>query len=397
MGTSLHDTHASILAIGTELTTGQVTNRNAAWLSEQLVNLGYTVTEHLTVADDKDSILDALSRCSNSGNTVMVTGGLGPTSDDFTRDVITQWLDRTLVFDDASWTHIEERLTRFGVPVAPSNRQQCYFPEGARIIPNPQGTANAFIVNRDNAWIYVLPGPPREVEAVWHSGIAESLRSRLPSGQALELHTWQCLGKSEAEVGELTERALQGSGLQIGYRAHRPFVEVKLWIPSSRSADRKHWCDRVEAALGPWIATRGGEDLAKTFLKGLAGQPEIELWDLSSAGILAERLGGVLRRISMLERPEVRILTELKPMDAPPESEVRTLLTSSECDGPSFALAGPDSSGKWALGMRSERGEIRIETEASPWKVSPESIDRVQRYVVERALLVWSRWSPSDS
>src|SRR6478735_2622376 len=83
---------ASILAIGTELTTGQISNTNASWLSARLVDLGYDVVLHETVADDRRMITDALNRCSALSRFLFVMGGLGPTTDDFTRDVIAQWV-----------------------------------------------------------------------------------------------------------------------------------------------------------------------------------------------------------------------------------------------------------------------------------------------------------------
>src|SRR4051794_23818144 len=101
---------ASILAIGTELTTGQITNRNAAWISEQLVNLGAEVVLHEVVADEHQHIREALERCGKVSQLVFVTGGLGPTSDDFTRNVVAEWLGQPLEFDDPSWKRIVSRL-----------------------------------------------------------------------------------------------------------------------------------------------------------------------------------------------------------------------------------------------------------------------------------------------
>src|SRR5262245_60987652 len=131
-------TRASILTIGTELTTGQITNRNAAWISERLTAFGLEVALHETVPDERVLMLDALRRCSAQATYVFVTGGLGPTQDDFTRDIIAEWAGRKLEFHPPSWKRILDRLGQFGIPVAESNRRQCFFPTGAEIIENAE-------------------------------------------------------------------------------------------------------------------------------------------------------------------------------------------------------------------------------------------------------------------
>lgn len=173
---------ASILAIGTELTTGQTTNRNAAWISSQLDSLHIETVVHITVADNHARIKEALEHCARVSQLIFVTGGLGPTTDDFTREVIASWLEKKLIFNEASWQRILNRLTGVGIPVAPSNRQQCFFPEGCEIIPNPDGTASAFsaLFGQDSQAIWVLPGPPREVSAVWKNGIREAIEKKCP-------------------------------------------------------------------------------------------------------------------------------------------------------------------------------------------------------------------------
>ena len=101
---------ASILTIGTELTTGQITNRNAAWISEKLTELGLEVALHETVPDIHDLMLEALDRCARAAPFVVITGGLGPTKDDFTRDIIAEWSSRKLEFHEPSWQRILDRL-----------------------------------------------------------------------------------------------------------------------------------------------------------------------------------------------------------------------------------------------------------------------------------------------
>ncbi len=385
---------ASILAIGTELTTGQITNRNASWISERLVNLGIEVVLHETVADDREMIARALDRCSEVGGLVFVTGGLGPTTDDFTREVIAKWLKKSLEFYEPSWTKITTRLSRLGIPVAESNRQQCFFPQGAQVIVNREGTADAFSAENGATRLWVLPGPPREVTSAWETIEAE-LKNLFPAAKPLKLLTWQCIGKSEAELGELTERALKGSGLAIGYRAHRPYVEIKVWCPENDIKNHAQYFETLERAIGPWIATKQGADLAAILLGRLERAQEVEIFDAATGGILAERIGNLLRKTlnAPLEEESDRTTVSMAiewntPSD--PKAWVENTLSSADHEALTLALAGFKPNGEWEIGMLAE-GSVRIETLQSPY-TAPELLDRSQRYTAELALLRWSEW-----
>lgn len=389
---------ASILAIGTELTTGQITNRNAAWLAERLADLGVETVLHETVADDREMIQAALDHCRSVSSLILVTGGLGPTTDDFTRESIAEWAKKPLRFYEPSWLKIHGRLTRLGIPVAESNRQQAYYPESAEVIVNDQGTADAFTLklsakNRgadatDRIW--VLPGPPHEVECVWKNGIEAQVRACVPHLKPLQLLTWQCIGKSEAELGELTERALAGSGLKTGYRAHRPYVEIKVWCTDQESRTHSEYFEKLEAAIGPWVATRQGEDLAESLLGLLARADEVEITDACSGGILAERLGQALRLPACAPQAESVILTTEWCSPSNPESWIRQVLSESDALSLTLAIAGLTPAGEWALGLR-DGATTHVETLQSPY-LGPELLDRSRRFVVESALKRWGEW-----
>lgn len=407
---------ASILAVGTELTTGQITNRNAAWLSQRLEELGIETVLHETVADDRPMIRAALDRCRSVSELVFVTGGLGPTTDDFTREVIANWLGAPLEFYEPSWKKITDRLTRLGIPVAESNRQQCFFPRGAEVVVNTQGTADAFLAaapafgkvvqpasksgaksapdGSPQAWLWALPGPPREVATVWESAIAAQVRARAPDARPLELLTWQCIGKSEAELGEITERALAGSGLKTGYRAHRPYVEVKVWLTEEQKRTQAAAISALDRAIAPWTATKQGEDLAAHLLRAIARGEQIEVADACSGGILAERLGALLREPENRElASSVAMVTE---WSAPrnPESWVKATLSEGDADNVTLAIAGFTDAGEWAFGMR-EGTQVHVEVGQRPYR-AVELIDRARRYAVEFALKRWCEWLRSS-
>ena len=151
---------ASILAIGTELTTGQIINKNAATISEKLKAAGVVITTHLTVPDDRPLILEALKFLEPKSDLLFITGGLGPTSDDFTRDVISEWCGSKMKFDETSWAHIQERLSTRGFNVREMQKQQCYFPENSKILFNAEGTAHGFKLNQKISKFMFYPARP---------------------------------------------------------------------------------------------------------------------------------------------------------------------------------------------------------------------------------------------
>jgi molybdenum cofactor synthesis domain-containing protein len=282
---------AAVLAVGTELTTGQTLNSNASWISAQLVESGIDVIEHRVVADERELIRKALLELSSRCDLLIVTGGLGPTADDFTREVISEASGRGLRFDLALWDRISERLTHAGIRVAENNRQQCYFPADSVVIENPAGTAAGFRLNVEHCVWVVLPGPPREVEAIWKAELGAWLAQQSP-GLKKQLYTWQCLGKSEAELGEMTERVLAGSGLITGYRAHRPYIEIKVWADLPVSPYQVQKISELEQTLMPWLVQGPGEmaPLEQFFQALEARKWALLVSDSTPRGLFAERL-----------------------------------------------------------------------------------------------------------
>jgi nicotinamide-nucleotide amidase len=391
----------SILAIGTELTTGQVTNRNAAWIAEKCVNLGAEVVLHETVADDHEAIANALDRCWSAARIVFVCGGLGPTTDDFTRDCISKWLKAPLEFYEPTWTKIETRLKTFGVPVSPSNKQQAYYPQGSQVLNNPHGTADGFSCTHLDGKLWVLPGPPREIEAIWDENrLDEKLRSALPQDiQPSELHTWSCMGVSEAQLGELTEKALEGSGFLTGYRAHRPYIEVKVWVPQNKKNEAASQISKLEAAIGKWVVAKNGDDLAEMLFNSLRGAESIDILEAGTAGTLSDRLGPLLRRPE--NRELAALVTHANEWLAPsdPAEWIKEVLLQAG-DDTTLAIAGPSSIGEWHVGLqwgeKSYQDKISYgPTQLKPAAITGESFDRSRAYAIEAAFQRWLSWISS--
>ena len=297
---------AATLAVGTEVTEGQIIDRNSAWISHKLVEAGVRVIEHRAVADDHIEIDRALRDLSSRVDLLFVTGGLGPTSDDFTRDVLAKTFSLPLEYHELSWQQIVEKLAARGIQTREIQKQQCYFPKGSRVLSNPAGTANGFSfeapTDARSVRVYALPGPPSEIAAIWEEGLASEIQTFTPESEREKLVIFRCLGRGESDVAELTEEAIKGSGLKVGYRAHMPYVEVKLWYRAGDRAKIEIYLSRVESALSTWIVNRDDEDLADGFLDLVLRGQEIHVRDYATGGLFQERLSQRLRERKLVDR-----------------------------------------------------------------------------------------------
>ncbi|MBC7531965.1 MAG: competence/damage-inducible protein A [Oligoflexus sp.] len=376
---------ASILTIGTEVSSGQIINTNSGWIANELTNLRMNVAWHITVADLKDDMLDALSFLQKKSKTIVVTGGLGPTSDDFTRNIISQWVDSPLVFDEASWQHVLDRFVSLGVASAPeSNRQQCYFPKGARILTNRKGTAHGFRVESKGVTLFVLPGPPEEIKAIWQDHIAAELSQNTAEADEVELIRWQCLGLSESKLGEMVQELIQDSSLIAGYRPHLPYVEIKIWCKKSQRVREQHTIDRIDAAIHRWVVSRGDEDVLDNLLSQFDNFAEVIIDDQASLGAIGHRIG---QRWSPDSKTKLTIIDQL------PSQATRSGKPFYEAEGSHKLqlVIGPiDAEGAWDVWFKSPEMK-KLQSLKLPYKRNPKRMDRERLYICELSLAALSR------
>lgn len=364
------------LAVGTEVTDGQIVDRNSAILSQLAVNLGFSVIEHRAVPDERAMITQALEELGAKSDVLFVTGGLGPTSDDFTRELIAKFVGSGLQFHEESWQHVLDTLANRGVAARDAQKQQCYFPPQAKIYKNPAGTANAFGVVKGKVKVFALPGPPVEIMAVWNSSLKSELENLVPENEREVLNIWRCLGRGESDIAELAEPIVNQAGLRVGYRANAPYVEVKVWSKPSDST--KDAFAKLESVLGQYVVNRDKQDLAKDFLRSAeADFKSLRVNDFATAGLLSERLFAIHRE----EKLKLNLNVE----------------------------TGSDSSAAGAAALQSVDLELRLESDlqSQSWKVTLSSLgktlaahqvqpiynhkvesERGRKYICEKALQI---------
>jgi len=168
--------NSTILSVGTELTEGSILNTHFRFLGAELKGLGFNTQRCIQIPDDAKIFLQELSRAIDSAALVIITGGLGPTSDDLTREVVAEACEAPLQFDETIWEQLVARYTARGRKIAETNRKQALIPSGFRVLPNPVGTAPGFLGAAKACTVVALPGPTAELEPMFLGEVVALIR-----------------------------------------------------------------------------------------------------------------------------------------------------------------------------------------------------------------------------
>lgn len=227
-----HPGTACIVSTGEEVLRGELVDSNSAELSRRLGEAGFAVQLMLTAGDRRADLRYVLETALDRADWVFMTGGLGPTEDDLTTEVVAELLGCALDFHAPTWAHIQARFAEFGIPCTENNRKQALFPAGARILENPNGTAPGFMTTRRVGaraqHVIALPGPPREM-----APMMDALLATLPGVRRPQHSFMRFFGIGESSLAEALKPWADGAGLELGYRALFPEVEVKLYDASA--------------------------------------------------------------------------------------------------------------------------------------------------------------------
>ncbi len=200
--------NSEIIAVGTELLHGDIANTNAQYISKELAKIGLDVHYHTVVGDNENRIQKVFENAASRADIIICTGGLGPTKDDITKEVLAKYLGLPMVFDQFSKKHIEDIFSSRNRIMTDNNMRQAYFPEGAEVIKNENGTANACILEHNNKVFILLPGPPKEVQPLFENHIAKYLSKY--SDEIVECTKIQVLNLGESTAETLIMDLIEG-------------------------------------------------------------------------------------------------------------------------------------------------------------------------------------------
>ena len=287
-----------VLNTGTELLLGSVVNTHLAFLGEELFKLGLRI-ERQECVPDGPAIRDALAAGFARGvDVVLVTGGLGPTSDDLTRDIAAEFLDRPLATDPAIVADLEEKFAKFGRKELNERIvRQAQVPRGAQVLYNHHGTAPGLYLpaqrRKESASVvphlFLLPGPPRELRPMFAEQVAPILKGLIPADEerpAMRVH--RLVGIGESWVEERVGATLEGMGLEVGYCARSGEVDLRLIGPLETLVK----ADQIVADnLRKYLVTSSGETLEAVLVRLLIERKQtLSVAESCTGGLLAHRL-----------------------------------------------------------------------------------------------------------
>jgi nicotinamide-nucleotide amidase len=281
-----------VLNTGTELLFGSVINTHLSFLAQQLFPLGIRVQRQSTLPDG-DSIRNAIVESSIRCDIILVTGGLGPTSDDVTREIVAELTGRPLRYDDSIFQRIKARFDKRGLKMTDRISRQAYVPEGATVLPNDHGTAPGLHLPAKNGipHLLLLPGPPRELRPMFNTYALPILRS-LAGEHDLHAITFRTTGLGESQVEKIVgDRLLAIPGLEVGYCARMGEMDLRVVGSQSAVGAAK---ELVQRALGPYIVTTEEKELEDVVVRLLtANKASLAIAESCTGGLLANRITDV--------------------------------------------------------------------------------------------------------
>jgi nicotinamide-nucleotide amidase len=286
-----------LINTGTELLLGDVVNTHLAFIARELFPLGLRIDRQIAVPDGpamSEVIMEALAK----NDLLFVTGGLGPTTDDITREVVAELLGLDLRSDREVTDGIKRKLGRRGLAVTERILRQAQVPEGAVVLPNVHGSAPGLYFSANlnpsirSAHLFLLPGPPRELQPMFIESVLPILGKIIPPKKAIECRTYRIAGMGESLVEEaIGEKILVISGIELGYCARPGEVDLRV-IGEGASVERAEAI--IQLALGSSIFSSRREDLEQVLIRSLTERKEtLATAESCTGGLLAHRLTNV--------------------------------------------------------------------------------------------------------
>jgi len=305
-----------LLNTGTELLAGDVHDTHLAFIAREIFSLGLRIEERRTVGDGP-AIGETLGELFSRAEIIFVTGGLGPTSDDITRDVVAELLGLKLEENAKLLASLKERLKARGIKWVSSIARQAQVPEGAQILPNENGSASGLYLKENinptlrSPHIFLLPGPPRELQPMFRASVTSILRSIVKGPPRFERRFYKIASMGESLIEEaIGKKVLAIPGIELGYCARPGEVDVRI-IGERGALDQADQVVRAE--LGHAIFSTGDESLEEVLVKLLTKKKQtLAIAESCTGGLLANRITNVAGASAVLLAGYICYANEVK-------------------------------------------------------------------------------------
>lgn len=366
---------AEIIAVGTELLLGQIVNTNAQYISEGLARLGVNVYFQTVVGDNENRIMEALRRAASRADLVICTGGLGPTQDDITKDVLARYLDVELRYDEQTLSRIKAYYLERNLEMPASNARQASLPVGADPLPNDNGMAVGAAYSKDGKHFILLPGPPREMKLMFNQYACAWIRNQLDETRPLFSRMLRFAGIGESSLEKLLLDLIEEQrDVTIASYAKEGEVHIRLTVRAASeeeaSVHMEPILEQIRSRTSDYLYTEDDQSLEEV-LVGMMSERGLTLSTAESisGGLLAEHItsvagssrvfrGGMITYSPESKRSWLQVqestLTSEGTISATCASEMATnvrKLSGSDFGLALTGVAGPDSSEGKPVGL----------------------------------------------
>lgn len=285
---------AEILCVGTELLLGDIVNTNAAFIAKELANIGIDVYYQSVIGDNNDRLEEGLALAFSRADVVVLTGGLGPTYDDLTKETVAQYFHKQMRMDEASLESIEGFFKRLDRPMTENNKKQAMMPEGATVFANANGTAPGLAVLEDGKTAILLPGPPSEMQPMLMDSVLPYLMGF--SDKVLVSHNLRLFGIGESRLEDILYDLMKNS-TNPTVAPYAKAGEVTLRVTAAADTQKK--CEeliapvveQIKAVVGKYIYGIDVPDLQTAAVNELLKKKlTIATAESCTGGLVSERI-----------------------------------------------------------------------------------------------------------
>ncbi|MFQ7001320.1 MAG: competence/damage-inducible protein A [Clostridium sp.] len=342
---------AEIISVGTEILLGDIVNTNTQFLAKELASIGIEVYRQEVIGDNKDRLLGILKEALSRSDMVITTGGLGPTNDDLTKETACEFFNMDLELHQESLKALEEYFSKMGREIAESNYKQVYFPKDAVVLPNPNGTAPGAILEKNNKYIVVLPGPPREMKPMYLNHVKPYLIKK--GDGIIESQVIRVLGIGESMAAEKLKKFIEnGSNPTVAPYAKEEDILFRITAKAKSKEEALKLIEpvknEVKEILGEDVYGEGEETRIETVVGELLIKNNLKISTAESCtgGMIASRLVSISGISDVFLEGAVTYSNEAK---------VRTLKVKEETLK-SFGAVSEETAREMAEGMAKRTG-----------------------------------------